>query len=252
MENNEKYLKVRIGSKYNLSNYKGEYISDCWYDFISEFREGYCVVEDNLKFNFMDEEGYLLTQEWFDFVYPFSEGFAQVEVEGKWSYISKNGKHMNDERYESCSKFKNGVAYVVINDKYYYINRNGKILNKEGFDSAFIFFDYDTAMVTINGLYNLVDRNMNVILEVGYDRIAYIDGGIYAVSNDKGWRFINKRGELLNEMEFFEIGTYYNGLLKVMVCDKYNLMDSDGKLLFEEFVNEITQPDDHPYCYLYD
>ena len=89
--------------KYNYYNYKcGKELFNEWYDWISDFYEGFALVEredDNGDYfiNFVDKQGNILSEEWFVRADYFDNGFAKVQrTNGESCKIDKNGKIVSE------------------------------------------------------------------------------------------------------------------------------------------------------------
>lgn len=82
-----------------------QYISDIWYDAVTNFKEGYAIVEgrDELEglFNYIDRDGKLLMNNWKPEVTDFRNGQAKV-----FSYIQEEDKYYKRE----CIINKNNIV----------------------------------------------------------------------------------------------------------------------------------------------
>ena len=84
--------RVWLNGKWNIVKAETKIVSDTWFDFISDFREGFARVRLNNKWNFISVEGKIISDIWFDLTSEFSEGFARVKLNNKWNFINSEGK----------------------------------------------------------------------------------------------------------------------------------------------------------------
>lgn len=67
-------------NKWGFVDTSGEIISDCQYDSVNDFHEGYASVMKDDKWGFINESGKLCIDIKYDEVANFSEGKAAVKV----------------------------------------------------------------------------------------------------------------------------------------------------------------------------
>ena len=80
----------------------GNFLSKQWFDWISNFENGFSRIELNNKWNFIDTNGKLISEQWFDYIYNFNKnGFAIVELKNKLNLIDTNGKLLSQQWFNS-------------------------------------------------------------------------------------------------------------------------------------------------------
>ena len=114
------------GKGCNFINTKGELLSDQWFDNVGGFRRGFSIVERQHKKNILSIKGYLLCNDWYDDIDLFYEGFAVVRNQGKYNFINSNGELLSDEWFNGIGNFCDGYGKVRLDGKWYRIDANGQ------------------------------------------------------------------------------------------------------------------------------
>lgn len=94
METTKKEELTRVqrvsDGKYNLIDADGKLLSDEWFEWVDDFRDGFARVKraDGL-YNFINKKGKIISEKWFDFISSFYDGFAVVRKE-KFSLMNSS------------------------------------------------------------------------------------------------------------------------------------------------------------------
>ena len=165
------FARVKLNRKWNFIRTDGNFISQQWFDFISNFNEdGFARVKLNYKFNLIDTNGNLHFKQWFDFLSDFDEyGFARVELNRKWNLIRTDGKLVYKQWFGILYDFKNGFAMVGLNNKWNFIDINGNFISEQWFDYIDNFEDGFAIVGLNNNKWNFIDINGNFISELWFD-----------------------------------------------------------------------------------
>ena len=195
---NNKWEKLISDIKQQLANGEDPYFV---FDDCQDFENGFAIVELKDKYNFIDRDYNLLSPNlWFDYCKEFENGFAVVEINNKVNYLDTNGKILSSQWFDKCWPFnENELARVQLNDKHNFINTNGEILNP-------------------NQWFNRCE--------------GFFNGFSQVVLYGKGCNFINENGEILSDQWFENCWPFNeNGLARVELNDKYNIIDTNGNLI---------------------
>ena len=57
------------------------------------------------RFNFIDEKGHIVSKQWFDYCSDFNNGFAPVKLNDKWNLIDNQGKYISEQWFDPISFF---------------------------------------------------------------------------------------------------------------------------------------------------
>lgn len=203
--------------KVGYINKKGDYIikpqfgkmKNYGYSF---FREGIAVANvgdsDNKKFVYIDQKGEIISQEYYDDAYPMSDGLAPVvkiqNGKNKYGYIDRYGQSVIPIQYDDAWGFVDGVALVKLGSKYNFIDKKGNLISELYFDYAFSFSE---------GL-----------------------GCVYI--EDKGFGYINKKGNFVIGPKYTDGSTFVNGL--AYVCDEKleGYINKQGKYIWSKKCEE--------------
>jgi hypothetical protein len=82
---------VKLNDKYNFINTNGEIVSKQWFDWTSDFSNGFAIVRLNDKKNLINTDGEIVSNQWFDDAWYFENNFAPVFLNGKEYYLRRDG-----------------------------------------------------------------------------------------------------------------------------------------------------------------
>ena len=64
--------------------------------------------------NFINKNGEFLSDKWFYWVYNFKEGYAKVKLNDKYNFINKNSEYLSDKWFEDVYDFAGEIRTVNI------------------------------------------------------------------------------------------------------------------------------------------
>lgn len=164
------------------------------YDFVDGFQCGLALVHKNEKHGFVNPDGKLVVPTIYDDASAFSECMALVKKNGKWGYVDSTGKLAIDLKYSDAYSFSYGYAVVSRDNKYGFVDRNGKEFHLE------------------------------------YDMAKSFAEGLAAVQNSRGlWGYIDTNGKIVIPFKYEYGDAFYEGRAKVMLNEKWVLIDTNGK-----------------------
>jgi len=111
---------IRYGKVYFLLDDKGRISLKRWFDFVSDFHDGFARVEiKNKGYNFINTNGDFLSPDlWFDFVSDFHDGFAWVYIRNKgWYFINTKGELYHEDKKTKLTPKEVEELKKIQNDK---------------------------------------------------------------------------------------------------------------------------------------
>ena len=140
-----------------------------------------------------------------------SEGVLAVENNGKWAVVNLQYEAIGGADYTSVVRderniaYRNGALFVNNNGVYTMINKDGAQIGSNTFLNAQLFLDQTYA----------------------------------AVETDKGWTFVNNKGEfVLNDVYYEEAHSFINGFAAVKKDGMWGYIDMEGNLVIDcQFVD---------------
>lgn len=166
-----------------------------------------------------------------DHIYKFSEDLARFEVDGKWGYMDKKGNIIIEPKFDFAFDFRRDLARVIVDNKYGFIDKKGEYFLKPTIDA--------------NKYY-----------------IGDLDNGFAKIYKDAKVAFINEKGEIICDFEYYNsndtraitdnlivvikreikkaesLGVYDTGE-RYEHTDKFGLIDSKGKEVLEPIYDDI-------------
>lgn len=178
---NSKMIKVEKSSKWNCMDFKGNLLSDVWFDLIDVFKEGYAKVARKDKFNemqwnYIDLKGNLLSDVWYQDIDYFENGYALVRTgEDRYNFIDTHGNLFLKEDTSKPENFRNGYFRVEQNGKYNFIDKNGNLVSTWQICLDYFYGDY--AIVKRNEQYNYINKKGEYVLKDWITDIKVLKNG---------------------------------------------------------------------------
>ncbi len=143
--------------------------------------------------------------------------------------------------YDQVWVLRNGSAKVKKYGKYNYIDGSGRVLYDTWFDDIrevdwyLSGNDNKRSIVRIRGKYNLIDAMGNILCNEWYDEMSSFLGENNPALIRKGgeYNYINTDGKLISDKWFDDASMFQeSGYAVVAIGDMYNVIDKEGKYLF--------------------
>lgn len=210
------YAIVGEEEAYNLINVEGDKILDKNYQNVMTPSEDLIWVQENNLWKALQLDNQSVVVDGLEGVMPFSEGYAPYMKDNKWGLINKSGKVTVDAKYDYLGLVSEGYAHAKLNDKWGHISVTGSVVT-----------DFDYIMTR-----------------------EFLDG-VASVRTKDGWGLVNKTGNLYTKSDYYRIREPGMNAIKrehVKVFDNnynfVNILNKDGKELFELSSNKYINPDD--------
>lgn len=255
------FAHIKKNDKYRFIDKSGKIIGNTWFDEVKGYSEGFFLVKNNEKWYFIDQNGKPLNSEGFDAAEPFSNGVAIVCIGNKYNMIDTKGNLVLDEWYDDIhhpfewwdyrNKGYKVYAWVVKDGEYNLLDKNGNIISPIWYSSV-SRFNQGYAIVRHNGKENIIDWNCNYLfeewIENGEHFCDYQVGNIIVIKSlyHNTIIIIDKTGRILFEGNNIHLQySFVNGYAKVKNKDNgtYNFIDTNGNLLFKEWINYFELSD---------
>lgn len=162
-----------------------------YYDFLSQFYNGFAAVRVGYKWGFIDTDGNEICT--IKYKFPdkkgfgaFWEGYAvvgapngkKIEIAGVsceclgFGYINTKGEEVCPFIYTSACDFRNGLAWVRNEEmKWLLINKEFKTVTKRTYDEIHDFF-YGHAVVELDGKFGFINESGDEVCEIKYDYMS--------------------------------------------------------------------------------
>ncbi len=170
-------------------------------------------VNSDSKWGYIDKTGKYVINPQFAEANLFSDDLALVKdksSEGQYGYINKEGIYIIKPQYKYATSFSEGLAWVTPSLSYpQLINTKGeKIAELKSAIMVYDFIDGLAAFVNDKNLYGFVNKKGEVVINPQFKDVGYFSEDLCAVKNDKGEvGFIDKEGKLVINYQFQDFGT---------------------------------------------
>lgn len=149
-----------------------------YYDFLSEFYNGFAAVKEGYRWGFIDADGNEICPIKYEFPNgnkspgAFFEGYAMVGIpEGnflRFGYINTKGEEVCPFVYTGACDFSNGLAIVRDeNFKWSVINKEFKQITKRTYDRIYDYY-FGYAVVELDGLFGFINEAGDEMCEIKY------------------------------------------------------------------------------------
>lgn len=214
-------LVVKVGNYWGAINVFGGLVIPIKYKKLTDFYNGYAVATDNNGSYIVDKNGIekeIKSSEKIDGINHFTEGLAPILINWKFGFVNEKGVIVIEPKFVSVGFFSNNVAWARIdNRKIGYINKKGELIIEPQFIAA---DEFD------------------------------IIGGVARVKNDKGWGYVNMKGEKLpikdKNIDVFK--SFEDGSALVRSNGKWGYINSEGGWFIEPKFYEGASPFQNGYA----
>lgn len=235
-------LENGITKGYNFISKDGKFLSEKWFEYASDFKDGFSKVKIDGYWNFIDVEGNSLVEDKLNHVENFVDDIAIVEFsEGGCNFLKKDGKYISRRTFDEAFCFdENGLAIVKIGNKFNLLKKNNRLLSIVGFDRIDDFFeDIYVICNKVGGdmKYNIINTKGELLCPSWREFIGYFNEyGLAEVRENGKCNYINTKGDIICDMWFYSVYRFDNGLAQVELEDEtYNYIDSKGNLQLKEW-----------------
>ena len=151
----------------------------------------------------------------------------------QWGYCDSNKKiHIGCNFFEA-RPFRQGRAWVRDTDGWNCIDRKGNYSFESTYASASDFSEGFAAVAIRTGTtdkkWGIIDSNGNQITELQYDEIGSYSNGLVKVKRGNKWGYLDKNGEIAIPVIFDEVDSFYEELAAVKLNGIYRFIDRYGE-----------------------
>jgi hypothetical protein len=244
---NESLAYAQKNRKFGYINKANETMINFEYDNAYDFNEGRALVEKNGKFGMIDRTGKLILPIIFSDLGNYSNGLVFGKIDSLYAYYDKFGFKRIPEKFQEAFDFENGKAIITINGKQGIIDEYGSYVVAPGVESLRIFTD-SLYVFEENGMFGIIKSNYTVVLPAIYEEIGSLSDKRAIVSAAELFGYIDDKGALVIPVKyetypnFIKLSQFEFGFAKVMLKEKYGLIDVNGKVLIAPTYTEMGQP----------
>lgn len=253
-------LPVEVEGKWGFIDTKGKPIIGPKFSYAGKFSNDLAPVRTRIaekeQFGYINKNGEIVIPFQFEYAEAFSEGFAVVEVNGKYGYIDTSGKIVVEPVFDKAWNFSNGMGRILKYAKeigsnlYGFVNGKGQMAIEPHYIYA---ADYKEelagfAINTKKGLrMGFIDRQGKVAIQPKYSVVGNFSEDLALVTNDarsylfegsvlfdseksrnRGFFYINKKGEVIIKGKFQSASGFSEGLAAVELNNGWSFIDKNG------------------------
>ena len=251
----EGLARVKVGVFYGFIDYSGKFVIEPQFTWVKSFSEGLAAEHSGEKWGFIDKTGKLVIPRLFEEVKDFSDGLAPVEVYSKeglvhpqsgskfgslWGYIDKVGNIAIQPQFIQAFPFKNGVARFwrgpfASGDGYGIIDKSGKQIIEPIYDNIETDFNEGLAPFRIGSKWGFINEKGEIVVEAKFDSARKFSEGLGKVAlrnknNILEWGFINRNGEIVVQPQFFDVCDFSESLACVTTFETVKNLEIENYL----------------------
>lgn len=233
---------VKVNGKWGYIDYSGNIVIQPTLSAPYIFENGFAPFKSNGLYGFIDKRGNIAIPPKFSDVRGFSEGLALVtETQGsdkKYGYINIKGEYVITPQFSKAGSFNQGLAPALKSyvDGYTFINKNGiavlklnpKYVTVEDFSEGFAVVG--SLDERLNPYWKIIDKKGTEVSPALYYSPNKCKEGLFSVTKDDKWGFINSKGEIVVYPQFEFAWDFSEGLAGVQIGKKYGFIDKSGTL----------------------
>ncbi|MCX7735573.1 MAG: WG repeat-containing protein [Candidatus Kapabacteria bacterium] len=215
------------------------------FDDVLGFSEGLIrvLVKDNDKTHvkYLDLSGKVILEPDFDYAYDFVNGIAMVfnftdktKTSKKFGFIDKKGKVVVPCNLNDASQFSEGLAYVSNDDYKGYIDTAGKLIINLNENAGFKFSEGLAAVNNKKFEFGFIDKKGDLVINYRFDEVGYFNEGFAKYNRDNKFGFIDRQGNERIPANFdivrnFSEGQAFVGLYDTDFRAFWAVIDTNGK-----------------------
>lgn len=163
-----------------------------------------------------------------------------VKTGGEFQYVDRKGSIVINPQFSEASVFRDGLALVKTsgdNPKYGYITEDGKYEIMANYEEATVFNEGLAWVVREESAPSAIDTKEEIKFTLhNAKRVRNFSDGLAAFleinEGERRWGFVNKKGEVVINPQFYNVGKFVDGKCPVSNSDrKWGYIDKEGKLI---------------------
>lgn len=191
-------------------------------------------VQIGEHWGYVNESGKYVVNPIFDSADYFSCGVARYTRGGKLGYINPKGKNVIEEIYARGTTFSEDKAYVVRDgEAIECINPSGKVLfSLEGIEWAYNFHEGLSRVIDAEGKNGFVNKKGEVVIEPNYFLAGDFHEGLAFVQSEEASGYIDKKGNLVFASSPDNAYGHFEGLaINNVDGGQYGYIDKKGEVI---------------------
>jgi hypothetical protein len=204
-------------------------------------------------FQFVNKKGdTLINQEWYK-VDLFTDNMARVQSKEKpyrWGFMNDEGDTVVKPVYLSATKFNEGIAFIVQDSlPPIAINDEGEKLFDLNIAEDVNMFHEGLAPFSVGSndhqefIWGFINKKGEVEIQPQFYNVYHFAEGLCPVQDEDGnWGYINKKGKLVIEYQFDKAYPFIDKIAVVALGNFYGVIDAKGNYIINPRF-ELIQPD---------
>lgn len=236
---------------WGLMDENGQLLTNCIYDYVGAFKQGYAKVRRGYKYGMIDSTGQLAIPIIYGSINEISDGMLRVKTSlGAWQYIDMSTLRPIRGKYEDSQDFKDGLAVVWVADREHYsVKKSYAVINKKGeriytSSKAQKIIHFAEGIRTIQKT-ELIRRTQEYIVTyyflnalnqrigIEYQEATPFENGLAIVKTRTGYGVINQRGLYVIEPKYRKIIRQGSQFFKAIATTNYGYLTLEGNLLLD-------------------
>jgi hypothetical protein len=204
LSNEYNYRKVKKNNLFGLLNEKNIEVIECKYDEIKIFNSSHIVIEKNGFYGIIDFNENIIIEAEFDEIIFIKGSLFGARIKNSWSIYNLAKELISKYKYQKIKKNTEGYIPVRRNKKWGFVNEKG------------------------------VEE---ILCE--YNEVTNFFNGFAFVKTNEQWEVINYKNEKIKNLiidefqDLWENPDFRNELLVIKKDNKYGLLDSSYKIIFD-------------------
>lgn len=225
---------VKIGTKENIINSKGETLITGGYDRIMrDVDEAIMLYKTSAGYGLLSESGDEITEDiYFDVVGQFVDGLLAVSVGAgdTYGYVNPSGDVVISTIYQEAYPFTSGLGLVKVGGRYGFVDQDGDFVIDATYLDAWSFDAFDRAIVqNLDETFSLINKQGVALIEEAAD--IYGEGPLYEVEDQTGDLYLYRADGTKFQPQMYTYINVYNEYLANVEWDE-GLDSFDETILF--------------------
>lgn len=247
------YALVEIDGKKGIIDTNGRQIVQAKYSYLENFNAyGVARAKNDSAYGLVDQNGKELLPLIYDHIGEFGDSLAMIVQGDQYGYVNARGEVIIPLQFNYSTEalvwgvFQSGFVKCKEEDKYGIIDREGREIYPSIFEDVGDYSGDQLIAVKKRGKWGYADQEVKLQLPYKYLLARTFKNGKGKIKTEKGWQFIDEKGEFLLDSAAME-ARYLDTFIVVSWHGSFMLLDQELKPVINESFDGIRN---YAYHYL--
>jgi len=214
-------------NNWQIINNDGKVVSKLNHASIYPSKNGVSKFSQGDLFGLMDQDGKVILDALYNKILTIDNNKYIVKSDNVYSIIDSKAVKLTTG-YEKIYRPLNGKFKVKLDGKYGFLNAdNYSVIGSINYDMV-SDFGIKAAAVKRDGQYKLISHTLTDIATLPYDKVEYIENGMWKYKSNGKWGLLNNEGQAVSSAKFDLINKFSDGLVAFSINELWGYANELG------------------------